>query len=135
MKTDPKVVVREYLAQVVNRVDRAAAAELVAPDVVFHSPYTPQPTHDRDSFLQMLDAVHAAFPDFELVEHDLLAEDDRVATRWTVHGTHRGELAGFAPSGRKLAIEGLSIYRVAGGRIVEGWVQDDTLQRLAAAAG
>jgi predicted ester cyclase len=82
----------------------------------------------------MLRAVHAAFPGFQLVDHDLIAEGDRVASRWTVSGTHRGELAGAAPTGRKLAISGLSIYRIAGGKLAEGWVQDDTMQQLGAAA-
>src|SRR5919109_2550795 len=119
-----KALVRRYFEHVVNKVDRAAAEQLVASGLVFHSPYTPQPTRDRDSFLGMLSAVHAAFPDFNLVDHDLIAEGDRVASRWTVYGTHQGELAGAPPTGRKLAISGLSIYRIADGKIVEGWVQD-----------
>jgi steroid delta-isomerase-like uncharacterized protein len=127
-----KALVRRYFEQVVNRVDRVAAEQIVAPDVVFHSPYTPQPTRDRESFLGMLSAVHAAFPDFKLVEHDLVAEGDRVASRWTVLGTHKGELGGAPPTGKKLEISGLSIYRIANNRIVEGWVQDDTMQQLAA---
>lgn len=129
-----KALVRRYFESVVNRVDRAAAEQIVAPDIVFHSPYTPEPTRGRESFLAMLAAVHTAFPDFELVDHDLVAEGDRVASRWTVHGTHRGELGGAPPTGRKLAISGLSIYRIADDRVVEGWVQDDTMQQLAAAA-
>ena len=129
-----KILVRRYFEQVVNRVDRAAADELVAPNLVFNSPYTPQPTQDRESFLQMLTAVHAAFPDFNLVDHDLIAEGDQIASRWTVYGTHDGELAGMPPSRKKVAITGLSIYRIANGKIVEGWVQDDTIQQLTAAS-
>ena len=129
-----KTLIRRYFEQVVNQVDRAAADELVAPNLVFNSPYTPQPTQDRESFLQMLTAVHAAFPDFNLVDHDLIAEGDQVASRWTVYGTHEGELAGMPPSGKRVAITGLSIYRIANGKIVEGWVQDDTMQQLAAAS-
>jgi steroid delta-isomerase-like uncharacterized protein len=129
-----KAIMRRYFAEVVNRVDRSAAEQLVAPDLVFNSPYTPEPTRDRDSFLGMLAAVHAAFPDFELVDHAVLAEGDLVASRWTVHGTHRGQLGPFAPTGRKLAISGISIYRLAGGRVVEGWVQDDTMTLLAQGA-
>jgi steroid delta-isomerase-like uncharacterized protein len=129
-----KAIMRRYFAEVVNRVDRSAAEQLVAPDLVFNSPYTPEPTRDRDSFLGMLAAVHAAFPDFELVDHAVLAEGDLVASRWTVHGTHRGQLGPFAPTGRKLAISGISIYRLAAGRVVEGWVQDDTMTLLAQGA-
>jgi predicted ester cyclase len=130
-----KALVSEYFEKVVNRVDRAAAQRLVAPGLVFNSPYTPEPTRDRASFLGMLDAVHAAFPDFRLVDHAMVAEGDLVASRWTVHGTHRGQLGPFAPTEKPVAISGLSIYRVADGRIVEGWVQDDTMTLLAQAAG
>ncbi|MBI3973985.1 MAG: ester cyclase [Chloroflexi bacterium] len=128
-----KAIVRRYFEQVVNKVDRAAAEELVAADVVFNSPYTPQPTHDRESFLGMLDAVHAAFPDFSLVDHEMVAERDLIASRWTVYGTHQDELGGAPPTGKRLAISGLSIYRIANGKIVEGWVQDDTFQLLSQA--
>ena len=129
-----KALVRRYFAEVVNKVDRAAAEQLVAPDLVFTSPYTPQPARDRETFLGMLEAVHAAFPDFNLVDHDVIAEGDRVASRWTVYGTHQGQLGPFPPTGERLTISGLSIYRVAGGKVAEGWVQDDTMTLLAQAA-
>lgn len=129
-----KTLVRRYLDQVVNRRDRAAAEELVAPNLVFTSPYTPEPVRDRETFLEMLGAVHAGIADFKLVEHAMLAEGDLVASRWTVYGTHAGPLGPFPPTGKKLAISGLSIYRIADGKIVAGWVQDDTMALLAANA-
>jgi steroid delta-isomerase-like uncharacterized protein len=129
-----KTLIRRYFEQVVNQVDRAAAEELVAPNLVFNSPYTPQPVRDRESFLQMLTAVHAALEGFNLVDHDILADGDRVASRWTVYGTHNSQLGGMPPSGKKLTISGLSIYRIENGKIVEGWVQDDIMQQLAAAS-
>src|SRR5687767_798081 len=119
-----KILVRRYIEQVVNALDRRAAEELVAADLVFTSPYTPEPARDRESFLGMLAAVHVAIPDFNLVEHDMLAEGDEVATRWTVYGTHLGQLGPFAPTGKPLAISGLSIYRVADGKVAQGWVED-----------
>ena len=129
-----KDIIRRYFEKVVNQIDRRTAEEIVAPNLVFNSPYTAQPVRDRESFLQMLTAVHTALQGFQLVDHDILAEGDRVASRWTVNGTHQGELGGMPPSGKKLTISGLSIYRIADGKIVEGWVQDDTMQQLAMAA-
>ena len=72
---------------------------------------------------------------FKLVEHAMLAEGDLVASRWTVYGTHRGPIGPFAPTGKRLEIAGLSIYRIANGRIAEGWVEDRTMQILATNAG
>lgn len=128
-----KALLRRYLDRVVNGLDRAAAEEIVALDLVFTSPYTPQPSRDRESFLGMLAAVHAAFEDFKLVDHAMIAEGDLVACRWTVYGRHTGQLGPFAPTGQPLEISGLSLYRVAHGKIVEGWVQDDTLTLLSQA--
>jgi len=76
----------------------------------------------------MIDGLRASFPDLRIVEHDMLAEDDRVASRWTASGTHTGVPFGAAPaSGRRFAISGMSVYRLRDGRIVEGWVNDDNL--------
>jgi steroid delta-isomerase-like uncharacterized protein len=129
-----KALIRRYFGQVVNAVDRAAAEEIVATDLVFTSPYTPEPTRDRESFLGMLTSVHAALPDFKLVDHVTISEGDLVASRWTVYGTHHGQLGPFPPTGKRLEISGLSIYRIADGKVVEGWVQDDTMTLLAANA-
>lgn len=125
-----KALVHQYFERVVNGNDRAAAEELVAADLVFTSPYTPQPTRDRESFLQMIGMLHAAFPDIKLVEEDAIAEGDTVATRWHVQGTHQGPFMGMPPTGRQFRITGMSIYRVAGGKIVAGWVNDDSLGML-----
>ncbi|HTC23853.1 MAG TPA: ester cyclase, partial [Gemmatimonadales bacterium] len=58
---------------------------------------------------------------------EMLASGDRVVTRWTGEGTHRGALRGLPASGRQARVTGISIHRIAGGRIVETWVNWDTL--------
>lgn len=122
-------VVRRYLAEVVNRLDHRAADALLADDIRFTSPYTPAPIASRAGLVTMLAGLHAAFPDFALIEAATVAEDGLVASRWTASGTHTGApLAGAAASGRRFEITGMSIYRVAEGRIVEGWVNDDTFE-------
>jgi steroid delta-isomerase-like uncharacterized protein len=126
--TQAKEIVRRYLSEVVSggRLDLADA--LVAQDLVFASPYTPEPTRDRETFKQMIAGIHAAFPDFFLTELDVVGEGELVASRWVAGGTHTGAAFGPLPAtGRSFEITGMSIYRVRDGRIVEGWVNDDTL--------
>lgn len=132
MSTDRnKAVVRRYLESVVSQGDFATADELVAPDVVFASPYTPEPTHGRDAFKGMIGALRAAFPDLRIDERDALAEADLVATRWIASGTHTGApFAELPPTGRRFEITGMSIYRVVDGRIVAWWVNDDSVGML-----
>ena len=126
-----KEIVRSYLEQYVSKGDRAAADDLVDERVVFASPYSPAPVHGRDAFCAMIDGLRAAMPDLSITEHDLIAEGDLVAARWTASGTHTGtDFAGQSANGRTFEISGMSFYRVAAGRIVEGWVNDDSLGML-----
>jgi steroid delta-isomerase-like uncharacterized protein len=124
---DSKRIVRRYLDEVVSRGNLDLGPELIADGVHFVSPYTPEPIDGRDGLLAMLGGLHAAFPDFFLREEELVAEGELVASRWVAGGTHTGApFNGGPPSGRRFAITGMSIYRVREGRIVEGWVNDDT---------
>jgi predicted ester cyclase len=68
-----------------------------------------------------------SFPDLHVTTEDLFAEGDRVAQRWRVRGTHKGEIIGLPPTGREVTAGGISIFRIAGGRIVEHWAYADEL--------
>ena len=57
----------------------------------------------------------------------MVAEGDKVATRWTLRATHLGSFAGFAATGGRIEVSGITIHRAAGGLIVEAWVNWDTL--------
>ena len=126
-----KAIVRRYLAIVVGKGDWAAAAELIAPDFVFSSPYTPEPVRGLKPFKQMIGMLRASFPDMHIEEREVIAEGDLVATRWIGRGTHTGAPFGGLPtSGRQWEMTGMSMYRVRQERIVEGWLNDDQLGML-----
>jgi predicted ester cyclase len=78
-----------------------------------------------DSLTEHVHFFQQVFPDYTLEAHDFIAEGDKVVLRATVHGVHRGELMGIAPTGRQIAIPLIIIYRLDGGRIVEHWMQAD----------
>ncbi len=69
----------------------------------------------------MLVSLFAGFPDAHWTVEDQIAEDDRVVTRWTFVGTHRGDFAGIPATGRPVTMTGITIDRLIGGRIVEEW--------------
>ena len=69
--------------------------------------------------------VEEAFPSYEIVVEDMLAENDRVAVRGTFRGAHRGTFAGIAPTGRSVSAGLMIIYRIVNDRIVEHWMQFD----------
>ena len=123
-----EALVRRFVEGVVNRGDAGLLAELVAPDHVRHAPdgdlYGPEGVRiDVASW-------RTGFPDLRLDIEDLLAAGDRVATRFVLRGTHAGPFLGAAPTGRSVAVAGMGIDRVAGGRLAESWVSLDGLGLL-----
>jgi steroid delta-isomerase-like uncharacterized protein len=62
-----------------------------------------------------------AFPDGQMIVDDLVAEGDKVVARVTMRGTHRGPYFGLEPSGQLVTAHGVEVYRIAEGKIVEGW--------------
>jgi len=66
-----------------------------------------------------------AFPDLHLTIEDVIAEGETVMTRWSCRGTHKGDLNGIAPTGKHITITGITVARVSGGKIVEGFVNWD----------
>lgn len=75
-------------------------------------------------------AIRAAFPDAYLNVEDMIAEGDRVVTRYSIRGTHIGTFAGIRPSGRRVTIRGITIFRLEGGQIVESWSHWDDIGLL-----
>lgn len=98
-----------------------------------------RPTLDKyiaeQELIQHIAFFDSAFPGYWLQADDILVDDDKVIVRFTFHGTHKGELMGIPPTGKTTTMDGIIIYRLAGGKIVEHWMQTDTvglLQQLGA---
>ena len=69
--------------------------------------------------------MEAAFPLYELVADELVAERDLVAVRGMFHGVHKSEFGGIPATGRSVSAPLMIIYRIANGRIVEHWLYFD----------
>ena len=80
-----------------------------------------------EGFKAMISPLRQGFPDLRFIIQDMVTEGSRVVVRWTSQGTHRGMFAGTAPTGRQVSNEGIGIYRVEDGKIVESWSQVDRL--------
>jgi len=72
-------------------------------------------------------AMRAAFPDLEATIEDMVAQDDRVAVRGVIVGTHLGELMGIPATGKHVTVSLIDINRIEDGKLVERWGQADTL--------
>ena len=109
--------------------DTEAAREILHPDVSVHGA-TAEDIQGRDQAIGFITAYRSAFPDAKSVVEDQIEEGDKVVTRWTARGTHKGDLNGIAPTGKPYVISGVTIERIADGRIVEVWVNKDDLGML-----
>jgi predicted ester cyclase len=89
------------------------------PDVVLHG--YPAGLQGRDGLRAFHEALWEAFPDARLTVEDLVVETDRAALRYRLHGTHSGTYLGVAPTGLSFDVDGLTLLRLAEGRVVEEW--------------
>jgi steroid delta-isomerase-like uncharacterized protein len=104
--------------------------ELLAPDYLSHAPGDPELNRGRENIKEIVRAYHSAFPDIDFAVEQQVAEVDMVVTRWIARGTHRGEFMGIPPSGRRIAVSGMSMDRISGGRIVENWNNWEALEMM-----
>ncbi len=104
--------------------------ELLAPDYVNHSPGTPDQPTGPEGVKAVLSMFRSGIPDLRLVIDDMIAEGDKVAVRYTLEGTHEGDLFGIPPTGRRLSIESITVERVSEGKIREHWRVTDSLDMM-----
>ena len=123
-----EALVRRFLEEVVNHGNTKALAELVAADHVRHA--ADGDLYGPEGVRVDLAEWRAGFPDLRLAVQDVLAASDRVVSRFVLRGTHAGPFLGLAPTGRAVAVAGVAIDRVAGGRLAESWVGLDGLGLL-----
>ncbi len=128
-----KAIIRRLFDEVFNKGNLGAADAVLAPDYVLHDPAAPDFAGGREGYRQFQSRYLKAFPDHRLAVEDQIAEGDRVATRWTARGTHRGDLPCIPATGRPVTVTGITISRIFGGRIAEEWQDWDSpgmLQQL-----
>lgn len=100
-----------------DRLRGGPADELCAPDYTAQiGSNPPMPLAGHQQFAAMF---YAAFPDIHHVVEDTIADEEKVAVRFTLHGTHTGDFMGLPATGRTVAVAAIAILRVASGKVTE----------------
>ena len=120
-----KAVVRRWF-EAFNPQNPAGVLEDCAPDFVFHGTGV-WPDMDLAGAKQLTTAFWAAFPDMHVVVEDMIAEGDKVVSRYTIRATHQGEFMGIPPTGKQVSWTGIGIDRIKDGKFVESWMNEDNL--------
>jgi steroid delta-isomerase-like uncharacterized protein len=115
--------------EIVSQRNPDALEEVYAADAVLHEP--DQDLQGLEDAKQYLSLYLSAFPDQTATVEDVIAEGDKVVTRWTIRGTHQGETEEFGPpTGKQAELQGITIHRFEDGEIVEEWNRYDNLSAL-----
>ena len=117
---------RRIFEDVWNRKNLSAVDDIISADYVHHDANSPAAT-GIDGYKQFVTYYMSAFPDAQFTIHDAFTDGENEVTRWTVTGTHEGELAGIPRTGRRFSVTGISIGRVVNGKITESWNSWDAL--------
>lgn len=120
MSEQAKALVLRHHEEVWTRGNLAAVDEIFAPEFIGHHPGQPD-WIGPEGVKQAVSRTRSAFPDFAETVEDVVTEGDRVVTRFTASGTNLGPFRGSAPTGKRIAMAEMGIFRVVGNRIVEKW--------------
>jgi len=126
MSEQNKTLARRFYDEILNGRRMDFADEILSPEYVDHSAAGP----GLENFKQYFSMITSVFPDIKVTVEDLLADDDKVAVRLTVHGTQLGSFRGFPPVGRQATWTGMDIIHISDGRIIERWSERDFLNML-----
>lgn len=138
---DNKATVRRFFEEVHNQGKVAAVDELLAPNILLHFdapsdvPVSAEMQLSLEGIKQVVSEFRSTFPDLHYTVDLLVAEGDLVVSRVTAHGTHTGEYRGLTykgmpPTGKQVTWTETHIYRLAAGKIVEYWSNEDDVGRL-----
>ena len=123
---DNKTVVSLFVEEVINQGRLERANDLVAEDFVELDPL-PGQRQGREGLKEIIGAIRTAFPDIHWMLDEMIAEDNKVASRFTWTGTHRGPFLGIPPTNRNIVVKGVVIDRLEAGKMADSRILMDTM--------
>jgi steroid delta-isomerase-like uncharacterized protein len=121
---------RRFVDEVCNGRKLDAADEMFSADHAYHDPGSPWAGKGPAGIKDVIGVYHRGVKDARWDVHAMSQTSDTVIMRWTGSGTHTGDLLGIPPTNRKVRVDGIWMFRIAGGKIVESWNCWDTLGML-----
>lgn len=123
-----KATIRRVFEEM-DRGNFAVIMEVSTPEYTVHFPGTPGPL-TRETITPLWQSFYAAFPDLRHTIEEIIAENDRVACRLTIHGTHQNEFQGIPATGNAITISAINCFRFVGDKVAEHWSEYDATGML-----
>lgn len=122
-------LVRRTFDEVINQEQHAVIDEIFAADILVHDPFTGE-ARGIDAYRRLLGMFDAAFPHHRVAVEAITSQDDLVSVLHTHTATNTGSFLGMPPTGKTVVVNGLELFRVHDGKIVEFWRKDDDVSLL-----
>jgi steroid delta-isomerase-like uncharacterized protein len=127
MENKNKELIKTMSSNFWNKCDINAFEEFFSEDLMV---YLESEDKNSNEYKAMCQGVMVGFPDMYVSIDNLIAEADLVTKVWTTNSTHKGEFMGIPPTGNKVSVKGMEVFRIKDGKIVEMWWVMDNLGLL-----
>lgn len=123
-------LIKRYFENVWNNGELEVLNEIISPNYVNHNPGLVNPIPGPEGLKPIVAGIRKAFPDLKYVIENMIVSDDQVAVHTTMHGTHKGDFFGLAPTNKVIKVSQMQIERIENNKIVEHWRVTDELTLL-----
>ena len=130
MTSEANKLTMQKFVEFINTASEALADELISTEAIFHVPGRPEPMQGPAGYLAIIGMMREGFPDIQWTLEEMVAENDKVAARFIMRGTHQGTFFGVPPTGKKIEVQAMNLYRLSNGKFVEERGQPDMLGLL-----
>ena len=120
----------KQFVQFINTADDNLAQQLISPVAKFYVPGQPEPLQGPKGYLMIIAMMRSGFPDIQWTIEDMITENDKVAVRFTMRGTHQGTFFGVPATEKPIVVQAMNFYRLADDQIIEEFGQPDMLGLL-----
>lgn len=124
-----KALIRRFVEETFNKGNADAVEQFVAPDYIELDP-SPGQQQGLEGLKQVIAMTCSAFPDLHWTLEEQIAEGDKVVSRFTWRGTHRGDFFGVPATGKQITVSGMVIDRIVEGKLVESRMLMNTFSML-----
>ena len=126
MSIEQNLETNKRLGEAVSTGNLEVLNEIFAPNVVDHDPAPDQGSGPK-GFIDFFTIMRKAFPDLKVTVDHLVQDENNIAMAYKIHGTHKGDFLGIAPTNKTIEARGVQIARFENGKIVERWGSSDEL--------
>jgi steroid delta-isomerase-like uncharacterized protein len=124
-----KQIVARVFEELINQERGEVIDEIFAQDVLVHDPLSGT-SQGIDAFKGLMGFFNAAFPGHRVSVESVVADGEQVAVLHTHTATNTGSFMGMPPTGKTVVVNGLELFRLRDGKIVEFWRKDDDVSML-----